>query len=104
MIVVIAILAAISIVAFSGIQERARNSSRLTAANNIFKQLELYTHQTGNGFGDSVFCAPTEANYDGGNLDCYASGAPRSEVVAVNSNLAAAGFLIRTHRLLYLLG
>ncbi|GHG43825.1 hypothetical protein GCM10012320_08150 [Sinomonas cellulolyticus] len=41
-IVVIAILAAIVIVAYNGIQQRARDSSRLQAVDAITKSLELY--------------------------------------------------------------
>lgn len=91
-IVVIAILATISIVAYNGIQVRARNTARLTAAQNIYKQLEMYTRQTGQGFGSNVFCLPTGANFDAGNgglPDCYASNAPRSEDAVANSNFTA---------------
>ena len=42
-IVVIAILAAISIVAFTGIQQRARDSERASDINNIVKALTAYT-------------------------------------------------------------
>ena len=41
-IVVIAILAAITIVAYAGIQSRARDASRDSAADTIMKALELY--------------------------------------------------------------
>ena len=41
-IVVIAILAAISIVAYNGIQQRARDSERQTELRNVEKALELY--------------------------------------------------------------
>lgn len=41
-IVVIAILAAISVVAYNGVQERARNSSALTLASQIAKKAEVY--------------------------------------------------------------
>lgn len=44
-IVVIAVLAAISIVAYGSIQTRARDSARDTAINNIKKTLELYRAQ-----------------------------------------------------------
>ncbi|MCA9313642.1 MAG: prepilin-type N-terminal cleavage/methylation domain-containing protein [Candidatus Saccharibacteria bacterium] len=94
-IVVIAILAAITIVAYNGMQQRAKNTARLQAAGNIRKQLELYTRQTGNGFGSPLFCIPTEANYDAGNgglPDCYASDAPRSEDATATTALANAGF------------
>ena len=41
-IVVIAILAAISVVAFGGIQERARNSQRLSDASSVIKLIQSY--------------------------------------------------------------
>lgn len=46
-IVVIAILATISIVAYRGVQDRARNAQRLSDAKTIVKALELYKAQTG---------------------------------------------------------
>lgn len=47
-IVVIAILASISIVAYTGIQGRARDSQRLQDMKTIMKALEVYKVQTGN--------------------------------------------------------
>lgn len=46
-IVVIAILAAISIVAFNGVQERGRDSRRVADMNSIAKALEVYKAQMG---------------------------------------------------------
>lgn len=46
-IVVIAILAAISIVAYTGIQQRARDSSRTAAVQQIQKSLEVYRAENG---------------------------------------------------------
>jgi len=46
-IVVIAILAAISIVAYTGIQQRARDSERTAELNSLQKALELYHVDTG---------------------------------------------------------
>lgn len=46
-IVVIAILAAISIVAYNGVQQRSRNASRLEAIRSIQKGLELYRAANG---------------------------------------------------------
>lgn len=47
-IVVIAILAAISIVAYNGIQSRAKTSSANTTASNTAKKAELYNTEVGN--------------------------------------------------------
>lgn len=46
-IVVIGILAAISIVAYSGVQSRARDSARLAKINSIAKAIELYNTEKG---------------------------------------------------------
>jgi len=46
-IVVIGILAAISLVAYSGVQSRARDSSRTSAVRQIQRGLELYRHANG---------------------------------------------------------
>jgi len=62
-IVVIAILASVSIVAYNGIQGRARDSQRTQDMNNIVKSLELYktingaypaVHQTSGAYGWEV--------------------------------------------------
>lgn len=46
-VVIIAILAAITIVAYNGIQNRARNSSAATAAENMAKKIEAYNSVIG---------------------------------------------------------
>jgi prepilin-type N-terminal cleavage/methylation domain-containing protein len=46
-IVVIGILAAITIVAYNGVQSRARNSSAQSAAENMAKKIEAYNATTG---------------------------------------------------------
>lgn len=46
-IVVIAVLAAIVIVSYNGISQRARNVSRIEAANAIIKNMQLYQAQNG---------------------------------------------------------
>lgn len=46
-IVVIAILAAISIVAYNGIQDRAREASAVSAARNVATQIQLYETENG---------------------------------------------------------
>ncbi len=47
-IVVIAILAAISVVAYTGIQQRANNSSRIAVGDQWVKTFKIYEAQTGN--------------------------------------------------------
>ncbi len=46
-IVVIAILAAVTIVAFNGVQQRSRDARRISNANSIRKALEIYKLQNG---------------------------------------------------------
>jgi prepilin-type N-terminal cleavage/methylation domain-containing protein len=48
-IVIIAILAAITIVAYNGIQNRAKNSQYLSDVTTIVKKAELYPHASGTG-------------------------------------------------------
>lgn len=68
-IVVIAILAAITIVAYNGVQQRARNSSRVSAVETIQKALELYKTATGSypvtsAFGGaSTMCTGIASGY-----------------------------------------
>jgi prepilin-type N-terminal cleavage/methylation domain-containing protein len=53
-IVIIGILAAITVVVFNGIQERATNSARISAAQSFFKAVEGYIAQNGRIPGDPV--------------------------------------------------
>lgn len=64
-IVVIAILAAISVVAYQGIQERARDSQRLQDVKTIAKALEMYYLDNGR-FPKS---------------DCFSSGCPSTKQI-----------------------
>lgn len=68
-IVVIAILAAITIVAFSGVQSRARDSTRKSDLSNAAKQLKLYLVTNGdsslNGCGNANSLAWFASDYDG---------------------------------------
>lgn len=61
-IVVIAILAAITIVAYNGIQQQARNSATAQAANTYLKAFSLYVTQNGN-YPDVVAGLPSSNNY-----------------------------------------
>ena len=69
-IVVIAILAAITIVAYSGIQQRSRNASRLEAIRSIQKGLELY--KAANGFYPTTYGIGT--NQPAGFTPRYGTG------------------------------
>lgn len=69
-IVVIGILAAITIVAYNGIQTRARNAQRLSDMSTITKALEIYKIQTGsypmpsyNGTGGWEVSSISPANF-----------------------------------------
>ena len=65
-IVVIAILAAISIVAYTGIQSRAKTSSAQTAAANLEKKVQLYYIDEGHyplRFSDLAGASPSEVYY-----------------------------------------
>ena len=68
-IVVIAILAAISIVAYNGIQGRARDSSKMQRVNDIAKALEMYRIDNGDyphiqdGNGDESTCGSQTENW-----------------------------------------
>lgn len=68
-IVVIAILAAITIVAFNGVQTRARDSERIQKINNIAKAIELYKIDNGrypailDGSGNESTCGSQTENW-----------------------------------------
>jgi len=55
-IVVIAILATISIVAYNGIQDRAKNSAMTTAAVQVQKLINAYTTSTGQRLTSGTYC------------------------------------------------
>ena len=70
-IVVIAILAAITIVAYNGIQARARDNIRYADAKAIMKALELYKADNGNYPSTSI---TTAASIPSGSTGCSANG------------------------------
>lgn len=74
-IVVIAILAAISVVAYTGIQERARDADRTSDINAIHKAIELYAADYGS--------YPKQGNVVGMDTDFPVEtlGLPRSAIV-----------------------
>ena len=96
-IVVIGILAAITIVAYNGIQQRARNQARIAAAVGIVKAIDSYTISTGTQVPGIAACLPT------GTIDSTGDGlgdcgdvtdplAPsRTEKVVMNNALSSAG-------------
>lgn len=79
-IVVIAILAAISTVAYNGIQQRAKTSAAESIASNVAKKAELYNTEVGNYplAASSLTGAPLSASYSVtgimvGGLENYSS-------------------------------
>lgn len=70
-IVIIAILAAITIVAFNGIQDRARNSSIQTDLTNFSKKLELARVDTSDGLYPATLTATMDIH---ANKSLYATG------------------------------
>lgn len=83
-IVVIAILAAISVVAYNGIQQRASNTAIIDAAAKSYRLIQLYVAQTGNyPISGGSACITTQ------------SGCTTTSTVAANStfdtNIATVG-------------
>lgn len=109
-IVVIAILAAISIVAYTGIQARANNSSAATAAENVAKKIEIFNSVTGSypAVGTSIttqLAGQNESSLTGSNITLNATtptGTSRVNTVYVQlcdttapaANAAAKGFKV----------
>lgn len=73
-IVVIAILAAISIVAYNGIQERARNTTAADSASQLKTKIEAWNAVNGE--------YPTKAEVDGGLVDNTAPTADEAKIDA----------------------
>lgn len=88
-IVVIGILAAITIVAFNGIQERAKNTQRISAAKDWQKLITLYTTDKG-AYPSSLI----------GNHICLGSGYPtdlESPPVTTNEDCNGSGNVKHPH-------
>lgn len=67
-IVIIGILAAVTIVAFNGVQQRASNTSRIQAANQVIKLVKLYQFENSRYPNTSAVCATVDnqcSNYAG---------------------------------------
>jgi prepilin-type N-terminal cleavage/methylation domain-containing protein len=96
-IVVIALLAAITIVAYNGIQQRARNAARIAAAEQIVKLFNANTIATGSIVPGAPVCIPvgTQDYNSDGTPDCGNITTPadviRSEKTATNTFLTNAG-------------
>lgn len=93
-IVVIGILAAMVIVAFNGIQTRAKNTQRTTAASSWLKTIALYTAQHGafpSGFSNNHICLgtgyPTDLDGVTTDEDCNGSGNVKHPLAATNNAL-----------------
>lgn len=84
-IVVIAILAAISIVAYSGVQQRARDSKRISDVNAIVAAFRMIGAESGNDFGD------ISAGMDGNETGWFDS--PYATYPSVKSFLVASSYL-----------
>jgi len=86
-IVVIAILAAISIIAYNGIQSRANVASSLTTLNNYVKTLRLIKADTGT-LPTTNACLGPVAAYPSG---CADAGQTATSQASFNSQLASYG-------------
>ena len=69
-IVVIAILAAISIVAFNGIQQRSRNTQTISAAKDYIKAVSMYAADNGSYPAYTGACLGTGYDYQGTSGQC----------------------------------
>ena len=93
-IVVIAILAAITIVAYNGIQNRAKASSASTLAANIAKKAESYNAVKGS-YADlttlkAVTTDPAEAKLDNPDVVVAAGATAGSEITAATAGTGTA--------------
>lgn len=89
-IVVIAILAAIGIATYSGIQQRATNTAIINAASQIAKAIEVYVAQEGVYPSASYVCITAQSG-------CVETGgAARSANATFDANMATVGTLPRS--------
>lgn len=97
-IVVIAILAAITVVAFSGIQDRSKNSQMVSTAQQWKKLISLYIAQNGAGVirNSGHYCLgsgfPTDWDVNP-DEDCLKTGSTKHPSAAINTALATVGTL-----------
>ncbi len=94
-IVIIGVLASITVVAYNGIQQRANNTSRISAAKEWYQILHTYLAQNGQypvGSSNVHFCLGTgwPTNLDGNaDEDCYMQTNVKHPSVTFNSALQA---------------
>jgi prepilin-type N-terminal cleavage/methylation domain-containing protein len=88
-IVVIAILASIIVTGYKNVQNRAKNSQTVAAANQWLKALEIYKVRNG-GFPASVSCLGADYSYNSDGLGSSGIGQCRQDSAAygVTSNAA----------------
>lgn len=86
-IVVIGILAAISIVAFNGVQERSRNAKTITGAKEYIKALSLYATDNGSYPDIGAACLGDGYDYTGNPGSCAGTSGVYSNT-AFNTALA----------------
>lgn len=77
-IVVIGILAAITVVAFNGVQERARDAERKTGLSNVAKALQMYKIDHGSYPNASSGCSAASGGAGNGWLNLVYSGTSAS--------------------------
>lgn len=103
-IVIVAILASVSVTAYSGIQQRGRDAQRVSDMNAIVKALEMYKIQTGNypPTGTTNVLGGWEAssvNPDQFLNTLRTSGvASKVPVDPINNGAGTSGFLYRYYR------
>lgn len=87
-IVIIGILAALVIVAYNGVQQRAVNASRVASAKEVQKLLNAYVAQEGKYPGSNACIGVGYTDWDGdGSLDCYHSNNIYHPQAAVDTQL-----------------
>lgn len=87
-IVVIAILAAITIVTYSNIQTRARNTQTVSAANQYIKAISMYAAEKGSYPNAAGACLGTGYEYEGVAGRCGGSVTSLTEKAAFNTAIA----------------
>lgn len=90
--VVIAILATISIVAYSGVQQRSRDSATASAASQLSTKIEVWNSQLG--------YYPSNSDVTGGLINAKATGAELND--DLKSKIITTGAISNNHPILYI--